>query len=108
MSAPMGTVDILARLDQVTDKLAGRLDAATDKINARLDTQGDRLARIEPKVDTVPVELAELKREVASNTERQGKSERFQAFLAGIGAVIALLLSSGTVVAIVTSLHHTR
>lgn len=101
----MTTGEVLTRFDVVTDKMANRFDAAVDKVTTRLDTQADRLARIETKVDQVPADLAQLHTTQANHSARLRSLETRWSFGAGAAAVVALLLSSGVVVAIITAVH---
>lgn len=101
----MSTGEVLTRFDVVTDKMATRLDAAVDKVTTRLDGQGDRLARIEEKVNMVPADLAALHTSLGQVTNRVRVLESKWAFLAGVGAVCTLLLTSGVVAAILTAVH---
>lgn len=103
---PMTSMEVLGRVDVVTDKLATRLDAAVDKLGSRLETATDKLAHIETKVDMIPQDIATLRGDQARLTERVRRLETWRSFWTGATAVVALLLSSGVAVALLVHTRH--
>jgi len=63
-------------------------------------------ARIEVKVDGIPVQVAELATTTARHSRDIADLRQKWAFMAGVGTVIALLLSSGVVVALLQHAHR--
>lgn len=73
---------------------------------AQFNHLSESQARIESKVDGIPRQVTELAGQTATNTRDISEVRQRLAFMAGIGTVVALLLSSGLVVALLTHTHH--
>lgn len=73
---------------------------------AQFNHLSESQARIESKVDGIPRQVTELAAQTAANTQGLSELRQRWAFMAGIGSTVALLLSSGLVVALVAALRH--
>lgn len=66
------------------------------------------VVRVETQVTGFPQQISELHAQVAQNTAAIAELKQWRSFVLGIGAVIVLLLTSGTVAALITAVaaHH--
>jgi len=102
----MDTLEMLARVDTATDKVAARLDAATGKIETRMDTLVERVTIIGTKVDLIPGDIAQLRLAVDEHRKEIGALKLWRSFLAGAGAVVTLALTSGMVALLIEHGHR--
>lgn len=73
---------------------------------AQFNRQAETLARVETKVDGIPGQVAALQTRVDANHEAIAELKQWRAYAQGIAAVVVLLMTSGVIAAIVTSLHR--
>lgn len=73
---------------------------------AQFNHLSESQARIESKVDGIPRQVTELAAQAAANAQGLSEVRQRLAFMAGVGTVVALLLSSGLVVALLSHSHH--
>lgn len=99
MSAP-GAGGQVAGLGGVIAQITG------DDLLARLDKHAELLAQIKYTVDGTPAQIEGLRTQVATNAIRVGKLEQWRWFLTGIGTVVALLMTSGIIAALITATHR--
>lgn len=101
----MSAGEVMTRFDVVTDKMANRFDTAVGKVTDQLSGQGERLARIEVQVSMVPTDIAALHLGQTQLVTRVTALERWRGFWTGVVSVVAVLMTSGIVVALYESVR---
>lgn len=77
-----------------------------DDLLKSLGTVTEKLAKIEYAVDNFPGRIESLTARVERNTEDLANMKQWRSFWVGVTSVIALLLTSGVIAAIITAVHR--